>query len=509
MAKITISGYMGSGKSLVGKILSEKLSLPFYDLDNIIEKIFQKRIFEIFKENGEENFRKLEKKILLDLLNKDEDYVLSLGGGTILDEESLKAVIFNSIPIFLKGDIKIFYSRIKNSEDRPLLTSQENFIKLYKKRESFYNKIPIKIDSDDDINLTINKILSLLKTENFEKPQKIHYEIGVSFKYKNFLFNYLIFDSKAFKFYEDRFNYRNYYLIKKSERSKNLNEYCQILYSLSSFGFEKSDILCGVGGGVVCDLTGFVASTYMRGVNFYLFPTTLLSQVDSSIGGKNGVNLKEGKNLVGTIYLPKETIIDPTFLFSLKKKELLSGLGEIFKYSIISEKLFNELESLNKIDFYEIISLISRSIKEKLKFIEKDLLDNKNKRIFLNLGHTTSHLIETLFKYKNISHGEGVSFGVLFSSFLSNRLEILSNESFEKTYNLYKKIGFDYHKFFIIKDFENDFLIKILLLDKKSSNKKLNLIIPKNIGNLIILKDFDPNQFIKYLFDFIKFLEAL
>lgn len=105
----------------------------------------------------------------------------------------------------------------------------------------------------------------------------------------------MIFDSKAFKFYEDRFNYRNYYLIKKSERSKNLNEYCQILYSLSSFGFEKIDILCGVGGKVVCDLTGFIASTYMRGINFYLFPTTLLSQVDSSIGGKNGVNLKEGK----------------------------------------------------------------------------------------------------------------------------------------------------------------------------------------------------------------------
>lgn len=510
MAKITISGFMGSGKSLIGRVLSEKLSLPFYDLDTIIEKRVQKTIFDIFKENGEEYFRKLEKKILLELLNEDSDFVLSLGGGTIIDKESLKAVIFNSIPILLKGDIIVFYSRIKNFENRPLLSSQENFIKLCKKRKSFYNKIPIKIDSDDDLNSTINKILSLLKKEIFEKPQKIHYEIGASFKYKNFLFNYLIFDSKAFKFYENRFNYQKYYLIKKSERSKNLNEYFKILNSLSSFGFEKSEILCGVGGGVVGDLTGFVASTYMRGVNFYLFPTTLLSQVDSSIGGKNGVNLKEAKNLVGTIYLPKETIIDPTFLFSLKKEELLSGLGEIFKYSIISkEDLFNMLESFRKIDFYEIISLIKGSIKEKLKFIENDLYDNKNKRIFLNLGHTTSHLIETIFKFKNISHGEGVAFGVLFSSFLSNRLKILSEENFEKIFNLYKKLGYNYHKFFIIKDFRNYDLVKILLLDKKSSNKRLNLIIPKDIGEITILKDFDPNLYLKYLFDFIKFLEAL
>jgi shikimate kinase/3-dehydroquinate synthase len=507
LAKITISGFMGSGKTLIGNLLSEKLNIPFYDLDNEIEKREKRDIKEIFKESGESYFRKIEKEVLFELLNLEEDFVLSLGGGTITNEESIDLIIKRSIPILLYGDIKIFYKRVKDSDKRPLVNDFQSFLKLYRKREKFYKKIPIKIKSDKDKNEIVNEIVNLLKRIQYEEPQKIIYELGITLNFKKDIF-FSIIDNKVFEIFKDRFKIINLYIIKNGEKSKNLYEYFKILDFLSSIKFEKSDLLYGIGGGVVGDISGFVSSTYMRGVQFYLIPTTLLSQVDSSIGGKNGLNLKRGKNLVGTIYLPKETIIDPSFLFTLNKNEILSGLGEVFKYGILRENgIFDFLEEKEKIDFYEIIQLIKLSIEEKINFIKEDLFDNKNKRVFLNLGHTLGHALENITNYGKISHGEAVAFGILFSSYLSLRLKLMEEKTFERIFNVYKKIGFNYEKFLDLNLLKKEKLEHTLLLDKKSRENRLNLVLPVNIGDVRIFNCFNVDEYIKKLFEFVNFLK--
>ncbi|MBC7195554.1 MAG: 3-dehydroquinate synthase, partial [Caldisericia bacterium] len=362
---------------------------------------------------------------------------------------------------------------------------------MYKKREKVYSKIPIKVSGDKDENFVVEDIISLFKKFELNEPQKILFELGVSFRFKKEIFSYSIIDKKVFDIYNDRFNFINSYLIKYGEKSKNLKEYFKIINFLSNLKFEKNNSLYIIGGGVSGDIGGFVASTYMRGVNFYLIPTTLISQVDSSIGGKNGVNLRSGKNLVGTIYIPEEVIIDPSFLFTLNKKEILSGLGEIFKYSILNENgIFDILEKKENIDYYEIINLIIPSIKEKIFWIKDDLFEKKNKRIFLNLGHTTGHMLETLFGFGKISHGEAVSFGLIFSSYISKREKLMREELYERIFKIYKKLGFNYKKFLKIKEFKDEEIYNALLLDKKSKDRSLNLIVPQNIGEVKIFGDF-------------------
>lgn len=509
MAKITISGFMGSGKTYLGKILSEKLSIPFFDLDDEIEKREKRSIKEIFEENGEIYFREKEKEVLFDFLNKNEDFVLSLGGGTIINIDLLDNIIKKTIPILLYGDLKIFYERVKNYKNRPLLENFENFKKLYKKREEFYKKIPIKIKSDREASQIVNDLLVLFKKFQVDEPQKIHFELGLTLNFNKDIF-FSIIDKKILEFYKDRFNIKNLYMIKNGEKSKNLNEYIKILNFLTQIKLEKDNSIYGIGGGVVGDISGFVSSTYMRGIDFYLIPTTLISQVDSSIGGKCGLNLNKGKNLVGTIYLPKETYIDPTFLFTLNKKEILSGFGEIFKYGVLREnEIFDYIERREKIDFYEIIYLIIPSIEEKIYYLKEDLFEKKNKRIILNLGHTLGHALENLFGYGNITHGEGVAFGILFSSYLSMRLKLMKEKNFERIFNLYNKIGFKYSKFLNLNSINKEKFVDILFLDKKSKNFKLNLILPVKIGCVKIFENFDVNEYIKYFKDFIEFLRRI
>ncbi len=510
MAKITLTGFMGSGKTKLGKILSNKLGIPHFDLDEEIERRENKVINEIFHLLGEKKFREIEKNLLKEFLDKDEDLILSLGGGAILDKESRDYVLKKSIPILLKGDLKIFYERIKNENTRPLSGNFYDFVKLYKKREKIYNEIPIKVRSDREENLVISDLFSLFKKIEINEPQKIFVEFGKSFEFKKNYFLFSILDEMVFEIYKDRFKLKNFYLIEKGEKSKTLNEYFKIINFLTELKFEKNNSLYVIGGGVVGDLGGFVASTYMRGIKFYLIPTTLISQIDSSIGGKNGVNLKSGKNLVGTIYLPEEIIIDPSFLFTLNRKEIQSGLGEIFKYSILRNNgIFNFLEEKESLDFFEIINLILPSIEEKNFWIKEDLFERENKRIFLNFGHTTGHMLETLFGYGKISHGEAVSFGIVFSSFVSLREKLIKECIFNRILNVYKKLGFNYKKFLKIKGFKDFDFYNALLLDKKSKNKKLNLIVPIDLGNLKILNDFEIEIYLKYLKEFNHILEEL
>ena len=258
---------------------------------------------------------------------------------------------------------------------------------------------------------------------------------------------------------------------------------------LSTYKFDRSDCILAFGGGVVGDLAGFAASTYLRGIDYIQVPTTLLSQVDSSVGGKTAINIDAGKNLVGAFYNPKCVLINIDYLNSLSDKQFLSGMAEVAKYAYIGNKkikkiIENEAIKIKNKNSLILSMLIEESIKTKAKIVTKDEKES-GIRAILNFGHTFGHAIEAKNKFNLISHGQAVAYGMVIAGKIS-LLEGLINEKYLNTLidNL-DKIGLDTD----ISKFKYQELKKYIENDKKVSEGKLNLILIDN------RKAFKTNKF--------------
>ena len=277
------------------------------------------------------------------------------------------------------------------------------------------------------------------------------------------------------------------FFVSSSEKIKNLNKTNFFINNLLKFNFNRSDLVIAVGGGIIGDMTGFVASIYKRGINFINLPSTLLAQVDSCIGGKTGVNSKYGKNLIGSFYNPKVVIVETEFLKSLPRREVVCGFAEILKHSIINDKKFFYFLKKNT---HKVLSLknnvleksILKSCKIKLNFTEKDFKE-KGLRMKLNFGHTFAHALESQNKYSNkLNHGEAVLIGMLIAIKISK----LNNLC---TYDTLNQIESLYNKYSLIKNL-NKYLkkdkilrsIKFMKNDKKKDDEKVNFILLNSIG---------------------------
>jgi len=235
--------------------------------------------------------------------------------------------------------------------------------------------------------------------------------------------------------------------------------------------FGRDSCVIALGGGVVSDLAGFVASTYCRGVSYVVVPTTLLAMVDASIGGKNGVNTPFGKNLVGSFYAPEAIFLDPEFLTTLPDSEIRNGITEMIKHGIVAdEKHFRKLEEAEPIE-----NLIVESSAIKLLIVEQDPLESGLRRI-LNFGHTVGHAIETVSQHQ-ISHGEAVAMGMLIESYLSWKQHYLSDEAFNRIKNLIKRY-YPLMKF----PFSFEPILETMRLDKKGAVGKPRFVMIKDIG---------------------------
>jgi 3-dehydroquinate synthase len=290
--------------------------------------------------------------------------------------------------------------------------------------------------------------------------QNLLYKTGELVKYRK-LGNdvFIITDSKVASIYLDKVikNFKNcgfvslsYGIIPEGEENKSWKNYEILLRKLHEFdkNLDKNIVVVCLGGGVIGDIGGFVAGTYRRGVNLVQVPTTLLSQVDSCIGGKVGVNLEKAKNIVGMFYQPHLVIIDPVVLKTLDKRELRSGLAEVVKYGIIKdpsllellEKHIKDIISLSSMKLIE--QIIYSCLKIKAEIVEEDERDKKDIRIILNFGHTIGHAIEAATKYKKWKHGEALSIGMLAALKISDKLGILKDTSLiSRVRNLLKNIG--------------------------------------------------------------------
>ena len=281
------------------------------------------------------------------------------------------------------------------------------------------------------------------------------------------------------------------FFLSSSEKIKSLNQANLFIEKLLKLNFNRSDLIIGVGGGIIGDLVGFVSSVYKRGINFINLPSTLLSQVDSCVGGKTGVNSKYGKNLIGSFYNPKVVISDTEFLKSLPKREIICGYAEILKHAIIHDKSFfrflkKNTNNLLSLDNKILSKSINKSCKIKLNFTEKDFRES-GLRMKLNFGHTFAHALEIQNKYSNnLNHGEAVLIGMFIAIKISKFQNLCSKNTFTEIDNLYTKNSLlNKLKKFIKK---NEILrsIKFMKNDKKKDDEKISLIFLKSIGKTTI-----------------------
>ncbi len=276
------------------------------------------------------------------------------------------------------------------------------------------------------------------------------------------------------------------HFIDEKESAKSIDTVIGICNKMAGLGCDRSSILFAVGGGVVGDISGFVASIFMRGINYVQFPTTLLGMIDSSIGGKTGVNLDSGKNLIGRIHQPNEVVIDTAFLNTLPQKEFSASLAEAMKYGLIYDReLFDYIvhnfdDILESKDSIMLEKIIIKSCEIKSKVVSEDV-DENGLRMILNFGHTIGHAIEAYFDYEKLLHGEAIVYGMKCALYLSKKMNNLSETDYNEALNALSLFALPPI------DIKNqDSLIDFVKRDKKFQGSKIKFILISEIGNATI-----------------------
>lgn len=289
----------------------------------------------------------------------------------------------------------------------------------------------------------------------------------------------------------------------EGERSKNIETVVSLSRSLVRAGFDRKDLIIALGGGVVGDIAGFLASIYLRGIPYVQVPTTLLAQVDSSVGGKTGVDLPEGKNLLGTFYQPKKVYIDTEVLSTLPKQEIKNGLAEIVKYACIMKRsLFKYLEKLGS-DLYNLPQeplqfLIYQSCKLKAQVVSKDEREGGLRRI-LNFGHTVGHVFESLSNYQ-IPHGFAVTVGMVVEAKLSELVGVAQEKVYQPLINLLTKLELPHRiSHLFSQDIDRSRFFETLSRDKKVWKGTLTLVLLQKIGKFVFYENPQPELINKAL----------
>lgn len=278
--------------------------------------------------------------------------------------------------------------------------------------------------------------------------------------------------------------------IPAGEENKTLETAARLYREMLSFGLDRKSFVLSLGGGLVGDVAGFAAATYMRGIRFVQVPTTLLAQVDASVGGKVGVNLPEGKNLVGAFHQPSLVLIDPQLLATLPSRELVSGFAEVVKYGIIRDPdFFSFLEE----NYEDVLSLkraavekaVAVSCRIKADVVGADEREESGLRAILNFGHTVAHALEALTDYDTYRHGEAVSIGMVCAAEISSKLGYLSEGAADRMSNLLQKAGLPV----TFSNLDPTHILARMCFDKKAVGEKIRFVLARTIGDVFLSDD--------------------
>jgi 3-dehydroquinate synthase len=515
---IVLTGFMGTGKTTVGRELARLSGLGFVDADALLEERLGLEVQDIFRLHGEARFRQEEKQLAREL-SELRGTVIATGGGMVVDPESRRALESTGELVCLRAKPETIVERVRTGSPRPLLAGRDEpsrIKELLASREEVYGSIAHAVETEGLSPAQIAKrILGGLcpstRRITVEIPGGDTYPVlvgrGLLAALPLFLSSlgarrevFVVTDSNVHALHagrlreillENGFN-PEVFSFPAGEQRKSLETVTAIHSFLASNGAQRDSLVIGFGGGVTGDLSGFAASTYMRGIPLVHVPTTLMAQVDSSIGGKTGVNMPQAKNLIGTFYQPRMVIADPELLSTLPTSEIRCGIAEMLKTAIIEgEDAFQALDTLledaleKRIAFLE--PLITRCAGKKAQIVSRDPFEKGERRV-LNLGHTFGHALEKAGNYSKIPHGEAVAAGIGIAASLSARLGKMPAREAERITAFIDRAGLPSRApRFVPQD-----ILEAALLDKKAKRGRFTLVLPARIGDIEIVEDIEP-----------------
>jgi 3-dehydroquinate synthase len=515
MKNVVLTGFMGTGKTTVGRTLAKRLGRPFIDMDVVIERAVGKSIPRIFAEDGEERFRQLE-STLCEKLSGRQGLVIATGGGTLLDAGNRERMLESGTVICLECHPAEVIRRLKEEGGRPLLDVDDprsEAERLMALRDGAYALLPWHIDTTGLLPETvIAEVLALSRTVTLPvaSPQgsyDIHLGPGLLSHAGDALRAAgvprgnriaVVACPPVAELYGQQVqadlraaDYRPVTCtVPDGEGSKTLASIASLYSQFLEGELDRGSTVLALGGGVTGDVAGFAAATFMRGVRFVQVPTTLLAMVDSSVGGKTGVDLPQGKNLVGAFKQPAAVVVDNTVLRTLPVEEIRSGMAEIIKHGVIGAPgLFAELEAGEAdLDFWWRdlgTARLAWAVRVKIAIVEEDPFE-QGRRAVLNLGHTVGHALERLSDYR-LRHGEAVAIGMVAAARIAEstgRCTIAVSTSIEE---VLVKWGLPVrcppHR---VAD-----VIDAMAHDKKRRGGRLRWALPRAIGEVEIAHDVD------------------
>ncbi len=501
MGHIFLYGPSGTGKSTIGEILARNLNLPFIDLDRVMELNAGLPNSQIMEQRGEAVFRDVETAALIEVVGHAssvadlKDTVIALGGGALLRDESRGFVERHGKVILLMAELKTLLERLHDdSNKRPLLSGdlETRLSALLEKRSEHYDSFPLKIHVDGRTpEQSAYQIQAMLGRHHLSAMGEYDVIIDTVERVTNSLHSnsIIVTDENVAKFHLERIKQAigqdaKSVVIAAGEEHKNLETVLRLWKSFLENGLDRKSTVIALGGGVIGDLTGFAAATYMRGINWIGIPTTLLSMVDASIGGKTGFDMPEGKNLIGAFHPPKLVLADAQLLSTLPDRELISGMAEVVKHGIISDPELFEL-CKHGMDWVRdnLEAIVKRAMAVKIKVIEQDPYE-KGFRAALNLGHTVGHAVELVSKFE-LRHGEAVAIGTVVEAKYAERIGIARKDLADTISEAFSGLGLPTQ---IPEKMPHEEIIRAMRVDKKKSAKAIRFALPVEIGKVELVE---------------------
>lgn len=526
---LVLVGLMGVGKTTIGRRVASKLGLPFIDADVEIERAAGCTISEMFARHGEAEFRNGERRVIQRLL-AGPPCVLATGGGAFMDTRTRELIRGTGRSVWIRCALPLLVRRLSGRSGRPLMAKGDPHTILSNLREQrypFYAEADVVVDcADDGVDTSARYVLEALAA--YAHPTTVpvrladhRYDVMIGpdmIARAGALIAPMLPQKRAVIITDERVAALHLprllaslettgvtvriYTVPGGEESKSLHHYGRVMNAILADGIERRTTVIGFGGGVVGDLAGFIAATVLRGVPFIQIPTTLLSQVDSSVGGKTGINATSGKNLIGAFYQPQIVLADVSALATLPKRERIAGYAEIVKAGLISSTdLFSWCETHGGAvldgDPAAQSEAVRRACAFKATVVEADEREqaDENGRALLNLGHSFGHALEAWFGYDGrLLHGEAVSVGLHLATAFSVSLgfckpDVLMRLDAHLRANA-MPAGLDWFS----EKFSAATLVDAMGRDKKMRDGRLSLILIRDIGNCFTTRDIPIEQ---------------
>ncbi|MCH7626389.1 MAG: 3-dehydroquinate synthase [Chloroflexi bacterium] len=534
---IFITGFSGTGKTTVSREVARRMGWRFVDVDDEIVAHAGKPIEAIFDEHGEEHFRRLEGE-RLGTIAEGRRQVVSTGGGIIMDDRNRQVMTGNGIVVCLEARPETILDRLSEQQSkdggvvRPMLSAKDplaRIISLKAERQFNYTLSDWTVHTDGlnpaQVADEVLRAWSMLGDTKTQAESEYDSELAATVRSASGDYPiwvgwgnldelgervqrrlsppvaYIITDEGVYRparraqlSMEAVGIPTHMFLMPPGEQHKTLETTQLVFRWLAERKAERGHLIIAVGGGVVGDLAGFVAATYLRGMPFVQVPTSLLAMMDSSIGGKTAVDLPQGKNLVGAFYQPKFVLSDVSTLRTLPARELTSGWAEAIKHGLIlDDELLASFESrpeaIKSLERDVATDVIRRSVAVKANIVSQDERETLGIRILLNYGHTIGHAIEASTGYGTFLHGEAVSIGMMGAGLISNRLGLMSTEELDRQRSALEAYGLPLSA----GELDLDAVRNAMLSDKKTSGKTIRWVLLDGIGGAVTRNDVPPD----------------